>query len=305
MTRRVSVMPVVVVAIGLGLGSVMLSAAAAAQTSVPRLRYEAPADLLHSALRPPENYESTRIKASLQVYAFRRAPADIVDRFRQTLLRDWIDPQYQEVQLAGAPTFGSLATPPGADAAHYAQFPEVVSVGGMVKPRLRILIIAGQSAALIDAQAASIQAWQVALPSFDALIGTLRVEAGPSVSGPVTTATRALAGLYAGTKPKFVSAIGANVAPGAGGFVTALHLYLFSADGRVYRAYDEIRIPDADIRRFDFDAAQQADPVNSGRYVIEGDRVILIMGERREERIIVPLRQDGHLMIGAVDYTRR
>src|SRR5437867_345543 len=51
--------------------AVLISAAAAGQTSPPRLRLVPPADLYHSALGPPENYESTKINASLQVYAFR------------------------------------------------------------------------------------------------------------------------------------------------------------------------------------------------------------------------------------------
>jgi hypothetical protein len=52
------------------------------------LRCESPADLLHNALGPPDNYESSRINASLQIYAFRTAPSDVVVRFRQTFLRE-------------------------------------------------------------------------------------------------------------------------------------------------------------------------------------------------------------------------
>jgi len=43
-------------------------------TEVPRLKYTPPSDLYHSALRPPEVYESTRVNASLQVYDFQEAP---------------------------------------------------------------------------------------------------------------------------------------------------------------------------------------------------------------------------------------
>src|SRR4029078_322902 len=52
--------------------SAMLATSAAAQPRLPRLRYEPPADLLHSALGPPENYESTSITASLQLSAVTR-----------------------------------------------------------------------------------------------------------------------------------------------------------------------------------------------------------------------------------------
>jgi hypothetical protein len=282
--------------------TVLCAPDAAGQGSVPRLRYEPPPDLYHSALRPPDNYESTRINASLQVYPFRPAPGDVMARFRQTLLRDWIAPQYQEARLASPPTFGGL-TIPGANGASYAQFAELTS-SGTVTPQLRLLIVASGSAALIDARAASPQAWPTALQSFNALIGTLRVDTASS-AGIVTPETRALAGLYVGTKPKFVSAIGPGVGAGSGGFAPALHLYLFSEDSRVYRAYDEIRAPGGDIRRFDFDAAEQADPVNSGRYVIRGGQLIITLGERRDETIVVPLRRPGQLTIGTVDYTRR
>ncbi len=284
--------------------STLVVASAIAQPRAPRLRYDTPADLLHSALRPPENYESTRINASLQIYDFRPAPADILNRFRQTLLRDWIAPDFQEMQLAGPPGFGDVKIN-GADAAMYAQFAEVPPFGGMPKPRLRIVILARGTAAVIDAQAASLQAWQVALPAFNALITTTRVETAAPTPGPTTDATRALAGLYVGTKPKFISAIGPGIGAGSGGFVRALHMYLLSADGRVYRAYDEIRAPAGDWRRFDFDEAERADPVNSGHYIIRNGQLILTMGERGEETIVSPLRQDGHLVMDTVDYVKQ
>jgi len=282
--------------------SALLAASAAGQSQPPRLRYEPPADLLHSALGPPENYESTRINASLQIYVFRPAGSDVGGRFRQTLLREWIAPQYQEAQLASPPVFGALSVP-GAEAAYSAQFAEASF--GVARPRVRLLIVARGAAAIVDAQAASPQAWQVAQASFDALIATLRVDEGGATARAVTPASRALAGLYVGMKQKFVSAIGPGIGAGSGGFVQAMHLYLLSEDGRVYRAYDDIRTPGGDIRRFDFDAAEQADPVNSGHYAVQGARLILTMGERGEETMNVPLRQDGRLTIETVEYTRQ
>jgi len=282
---------------------VLPAVSAAGQTNPPRLRFEAPADLLHSALRPPENYESTRINASLQVYTFRPAPGDVASRFRQTLLRDWIDPQFQEMQVAGPPVVGPMSIA-GADAAYIAQFAEA-GFGGMSKPRVRLLILARGGAAIIDAQAASPQAWQIALPSFNALLATVRVDSAVSAASPVTPETRALAGLYVGLKQKFVSAVGVGVRAGSGEFVPARHIYLLSETGRVYRAFDEIRAPGGDAGRFDFDAAEQEDPVNTGRFVVRGDQLFMTLGERNDEQIVVPLRQPGHLTIATVDYTRR
>jgi hypothetical protein len=276
-----------------------------AQGGVPRLKYEAPAQLLHSALTPPEVYESTVTNASIHIYHFRPASRDVVPRFQQTLLREWIVPQYQEAQLAGPPSFRALPVT-GADVAQVAQFAE--AVGGLPRPRMRILIVSDGVAAIVDAQAISLQAWNAALPSFQSLMATLRVDRGSSTGAGApapTPASRALAGLYVGEKPKFVSAIGVGVGAGSGGFVKALHMYLFSENGRVYRAYDGMQIPGGDIGRFNFDDAEAADPVNSGRYTIEGGQVMLRMGERREETIVVPMPRSGRLTIGTVEYQRR
>jgi hypothetical protein len=187
-----------------------------------------------------------------------------------------------------------------------AQFAE--AVGGLPRPRMRILIVSGGAAAIVDAQAISLQAWNAALPSFQSLMATLRVDTGSSTAAGApapTAASRALAGLYVGEKPKFVSAIGPGFGAGSGGFVKALHMYLFSENGRVYRAYDGMQLPGGDIGRFNFDEAEAADPVNSGRYTIEGGQVILRMGERREETIVVPMPRSGRLTIGTVEYQRR
>ena len=73
-----------------------------------------------------------------------------------------------------------------------------------------------------------------------------------------------------GTKPKYVVDLNRQV--GLGRHVPALHYYLFSAEGRVYRAYDQLEVPGGDISGFDFNAAQRADPVNSGRYTVKGGR---------------------------------
>ena len=86
-----------------------LQGSVAAQIGTPRLKYEAPAQLLHSALTPPEVYESTVVNASIHIYRFRPATGVVVPRFQQTLLREWIAPQDQEAQLAAPPSFGALA----------------------------------------------------------------------------------------------------------------------------------------------------------------------------------------------------
>src|SRR4051794_3517633 len=137
--------------------------------AVPQLIYTPPRELFHSALRPPEIFDSTEVNASIQVYDFRQAPTDVVDRFHHTMLREWIAPAYQEMQLVQAPVFG-LQSIAGADAAHYAQFAESAAFAQMPRPRLRVLIVASGNAAIVDAQAQSLQAWNVAYPAFQALL---------------------------------------------------------------------------------------------------------------------------------------
>ena len=169
-----------------------------------------------------------------------------------------------------------------------------------------MLIVSQGYAAILDGQAHSAQAWQVASPSFQAFMATLRVEdgSGGDLEPELGPEARALAGLYVGVKPKFVSKIGPGIGAGSGGFVQARHLYLFSADGRVYRAYDDIPVPEDDVRLFDFDEAAMADPVNSGRYTIQENQLILRMAERLDETIVVPMLKPGWLTIENVKYQR-
>jgi hypothetical protein len=271
---------------------------------MPRLAYTPPVELYHGALRPPEVYDSTRTNASIQVYDFRPVPSDVVDHFHRTMLREWVAPQYQETQLAGPPAFGPSSMP-GAQAVYGAQFAEVITFGGWPRPRLRVLVLAGAVAAMVDAQAQSPQAWAMAYPSFDAMLSTMRVEAdGPAKRADArTAATQDFAGLYAGIKPKFISAIGPGFGAGSGSFVPARHMYLFSGDGQVYRAYDDIPAG-GDPDRFDFDYAARADPVNSGRYDITSGRLTLTMGERLDEVIVAPLARPGRVTIETVTYVR-
>lgn len=53
------------------------------------------------------------------------------------------------------------------------------------------------------------------------------------------------------------------------GYVTktlALHYYIFSPTGQVYRTFEAPDLPNGDATRFDYRAAARADPDNSGTY---------------------------------------
>jgi len=266
-----------------------------AQGTVPTLRYDEPNNFYHSANTPPDDYSSTEFNASFQIYPFRPFNGDIGKMFQTTLLREWIDPRFRETNVAGRPEFktGSL---PGAQYVISARFFE--NNYGMAKPRLRWLIVAGSAAALLDINASDAMTWQRALPLLDRWFASLRVESGPPA--PTMTqnpgpAARAVAGLY----------MALVYHPRA--FVTsslAAQYYLFSAEGRVYRAYDDLSVPGGNPSRFDFDAAQRQDPGNSGFYNLDGNRLVIQMGRQGTETITATLVEGGNLKIGSNVYTR-
>jgi hypothetical protein len=179
------------------------------------------------------------------------------------------------------------------------------NIAGIPRPRMRMVIVAGAAAAIVDASAGNPNSWQRALPALNAFAATLHIETemarpAPQDPGPVG---RAVAGLYMGTKPKYV--VNLNGPVGSGTHVPALHFYLFSADGGVYRAYDEIRAPGGDIRRFDFDAAQRADPVNAGRYTVTNNQLRIRFAGEPPETIVTDLPRDNRVTINTVAYTKQ
>lgn len=276
---------------------------AAAQPAAPELRYQPPPNFYRSAITPPEDYSANEFNAGLQVYPFRPFSGNVEQAFRQSLLREWIDPRYRETNLAAPPEFRQI-TIAGAQMALSARFAE--NVAGIPRQRLRMLIVSGNAAALVDASANNMATWQRALPALNAMAATLRVEAGaaPPKMAAVGPQGRAIAGLYMGTKPKYI--VNLNRPAGYGSHVMALHYYLFSADGRVYRAYDEISLPGGDTGRFDFEAARRADPVNSGRYAVQGNQLHIRMGGGQEvETIATAPPHDGRVTINTVLYIRQ
>jgi hypothetical protein len=100
-------------------------------------------------------------------------------------------------------------------------------------------------------------------------------------------------------KPKYTATM-MNVT-GYGSYQTALHFYVFSANGRAYRAYDQLNAPGG---RFDFDAAERRDPQNSGRYTVDkGKLVIKMKGDN--EPIVTDVPSGGKLSIYGVGYDKQ
>jgi hypothetical protein len=247
-----------------------------------------------------EDYSFTDVNASVQIYPFRPFSGDIRQIFQATLLRDWIDPMHREENVAAPPTF-QMVNIPGAEFTMSASFAE--NIVGLPRPHLRMVIVVSGKAAIVDASAGTAQSWQVAIPRLNAMAATLRVEAERQPRALTPAAGRSMAGLYMGFRPRYTATM-SNVT-GHSSYEPAVHYYLFSADGRVYRAYDKLEVPGGDIARFNFDAAERSDPDNSGRYTVDGGKLFIQMGHGQQESIVVPVSTNGSLTINTVVYTRQ
>jgi hypothetical protein len=162
-----------------GLAALLAAASAAAQ---PVLRYEPPKTFYRSAIAPPDDYSAKEFNAGLQVYPFRTFNGSIEDMFRRTLLRAWIEPRFQEGSLAAPPEISAVKVA-GAEAAFVARFVENIGTG-LPRQHMRMVIVSGNAAALVDASAISMEAWQHVLPALNAVAATLSVSAGATRPKP-------------------------------------------------------------------------------------------------------------------------
>jgi len=281
-----------------------LTPAVFGQREVPVLRFNPPPNFYHSAAYPPDDFSSSEVNGSIQVYPFRPYNGNIEMIFQQTLLRDWIEGTHREENMAGRPEIRRSAVR-GAQSVLTAAFFE--NIVGIPRPHMRMLIVAGGYAALVDASSNNMQTWQRILPALSNLQASLRIEAEdapPDMSAGPGPGGLEVTGLYMGTKNKYMVNLTGGV--GSGYFVPATHFYLFSPTGRVYRAYDQILAPGGDIARFDFNAAQRRDPANSGRYVLAGGKIRIQMGDGQTPEVITaPAPRDGMVTINSVRYVRR
>ena len=166
-----------------------------------------------------------------------------------------------------------------------------------------MLIIAGSDAAIVDASAGTLQSWQQVVPALNQMASTLRVDTVKAPAALTPAAGNAVAGLYMGMKPKYTATM-QNVT-GYASYQNALHFYLFSADGRVYRAYDQLQVPGGAISRFDFDAAERRDPMNSGRYTLDNGKLVIKMHGSPPETIATAAPRGGKVTINTVTYERQ
>lgn len=274
-----------------------------ASSTVPVLDYSEPNDFFRLGGRCPVEYSSREVNCSIEVYPFRVCQGDMRTEFQQTLLRNLIDPRYRESQLAAPPSFSTVDIP-GADFALAAGFCE--SPVGIPNARLRVLVVTGNQAAIVDVVANSAYCWQKAYPAVNAMLRSLRVQtqsAPPSVADGPGPGGEALAGLYMGFKGKYTTDLFGG--PASGYFVNALHYYLFSPDGRVHCCYDFPPGPNHDWRHFDFDDAQRFDPDNTGRYTVRGNQLIIQMTAPSSDPITATINDRKHIKIENVNYERK
>jgi hypothetical protein len=272
----------------------LMDVAAEAQNAAHVLRYTPPANVFRAGIEPAEDFSFNGFNASVQVYQFRPFNGDIRQAFQATLLRDWIAPMHKEENFGSQPTFIPFQVP-GADFAVIAAFVE--NRVGLPRPRTRVLIVAGQEAAVVDASAGTVQSWQQAVPLLDAMSATLRVEAAAAPPPLQPAAGRAVAGLYQGIKSNFMALTGR--------WESALHFYLLSPDGRVYRAYNQVDLPSGNAGLFDFAAAERRDPANVGRYTFEAGKLVIQMENSTRETIVAEAPQGGVLNIYGIAYRRQ
>ena len=271
---------------------------APAQAPLPELRFGDPPGFYRGAIYPPADFSSQEVNASLQAYPFIRYNGDIRVAFARSLLRELVDPRYVESNVAPGARLDSFPMP-GADVVLRVRFQE--GAYGQPHERLRMAIVVGSAVAILDAQAISMQSWQHILPQLNAFSGTLSIVSGtpaPVYAAPAGPAAGALAGLYEGFLYKYDAIRGQSI--------YAAYYYLFSADGRVYRHYDELSVPGNDPARFDFAGAQRADPENSGQYTIRGDTVFVRLGSPQNPKTFAARMPRGGVMrIQSVEYTRQ
>jgi len=265
--------------------------------TMPVLRYDPPSNFMRSGGYPPEDYISNQYNGSIQVYPFEPFTGNIAEAFERTLLRDKIDPRHREERVTGRPQF-SRGEMPGAQAVLRATFDE--NNVGIVHPHVRIVVVASGFYAIVDATTINPQLFARLTPDFIAMLRTMRVEttaAPPSLTEGPGPEGEAIAGLYRGIKQKFMTGLTFQ----ASYYTPATHYYLFSKTGRVYRAYD--RAPAGDANLFDFDQAERADPVNSGRYAVRDGKLYIKMG--KAAMIVTELPNGNTLTIESVNYQRQ
>jgi hypothetical protein len=271
------------------------------QTAVPILNYTPPPNFIEASYGTFEDFTSTIVNGSIQIYPFRPFRGNLAVAWQQTLLRSWIDPMHQEASIAGQPVFKNVNLP-GAQAMSIATFVE--SNTGLMKPHMRTLIVANGAAAIIDVSAPNSYCWQRIMPGVDALFRSLSLGTNGADMPPVgvPSATGGFAGIFMGYKPKYT--VNLNGPTWSGTYPPAPFFYIFSSDGRAYKTFDATKVPQGGPEMFNYGAAATVDPLNLGSFSVQGNQIVMRFGRGSETVTGVMTSKDSFVIYG-VTYSRQ
>src|SRR5688572_15879150 len=193
------------------LGLLLASGAALAQP-LPVLQFEPPQGFTGSLGRDPSAHVSMNGDAIINVYPFRRLDGGFEDQFRRTRLRELLQPDSQEAQLAGQAEIQPIPLP-GAQAALAAKFVENRS--GRARHRLRLAIYSGGAVAIVDYNAAGPDGYQRNWPALAGVLDSLRIVSETRTeTKPAAGSTGGVDGLYLASTRRFAMRIGGRPARG-------------------------------------------------------------------------------------------
>jgi hypothetical protein len=271
------------------------------QAALPILKYDPPPGFIEASYGNFEDFSSREVNGSIQIYPFRPFTGNLAMAWQQTLLRSWIDPMHQEANVAGQPAFKNVNME-GAQAMSIVSFME--NNTGLMKPHMRTLIVANGAAAIIDVSAANSYCWQRIMPGVNALFKSVSLGTDvadiPPAGGP--DAAGGFAGIFMGFKPKYT--VNLNGPAWSGTYPPAPFFYIFSPDGRAYRTFDATKVPQGGPGMFNYGAAANVDPLNSGSFSVRGNQIVMRFGRGSETVMGEMISKDAFVIYG-VTYSRQ
>lgn len=251
----------------------------------PRLQFQIP-----EGFRPgftggtggaPETYGAWNADALMHVYPFRTYDGDFAALVRQTLLRDWVPAMYRtQGQLVQQPGFQPVRVV-GADEALLVNFElqEMFTVHCHVFLALHV----ANFVSMVDLYFRDPHAYERYRDATGRLFSTIQVVRSAPSPTP-RTANDGLAGIYMYTG----LTLGAR---------TETEFYMLSGDGRVHRGTGVPRVPNGDIRQFDYDFAMRSQPFNTGTYTLQGPQIMMRFAQASPPGVTATRGSAGDLVI--------
>jgi hypothetical protein len=267
--------------------------------ALPPLNFDAPSGFSAAGSEEAAAFTAPEGDLVIHVYPFRRlGVGEFQARFRETLLREFVEPALREGKPAAAPQIEAFNVE-GAEAAFIGKFTEEQ------RARTRLAMLASGAVAVIDVSATSGAALERHAAAVKEMLDSLSVgqpkaraapppilatpelaaaaaaPAPPAAAKPEAAAPAPLPaflpGVYVGNVRRLIpSFVGGKESGGM--WVTGPQYFLLSSDGLAYRNYDPPRLPGGDASRFDWKRAQQSEAANTGTYEVVGNELTLRVG---------------------------